>query len=163
MNAIPVLLCLGALALPARAQVVPATPTKFGKRDVGAGASSSTSISNSGTGSATAGVSQPKTEAMVRTTTYIAVSPSRQWTSNDGRPLLAKLIGFEDVVTEVPKSDIAALNAKPVMPPGKPTVLRDGKVRLLVDHKPVEVPLDRLSAADQEFVNSIKRTLDAAK
>ena len=161
MNGIPVLLCLGALALPVRAQVVPATPTKFGKRDVGSGAASSTSVSN--TGSATAGVSQPKTEALVRTTTYIAVSPSRQWTSNDGRPLLAKLIGFEDVVTEVPKSDAAALNAKPVMPPGKPTVLRDGKVRLLVDHKPVEVPLDRLSAADQEFVNSIKRTLDAAK
>ncbi len=152
---------LSLLAAGAFGQVVPTTPTKFGKRDVGAGASTSTTISNGG--SSSAGVSQLRPEATVRTTTYVALSPSRQWTSNDGKPLIAKLIGFEDIVTEVLKSDTTALNAKPVMPPGKPTILRDGKVRLLASDKAYEVPLDRLSAADQEFVNNIKRTLDAMK
>lgn len=166
MKAIPALLCLGALlglGAAANAQVTPTTPTKFAKRDTGAGASSSTTISNTGSGGATTGVSQPKAEAMVRTITYVVLSRPRQWTSNDGKPLLAELIGFEDVVTVVPKGDAAAAAAKPTMPPGKPTVVRDGKVRLLVSQKPFEVSLDRLSAADQEFVNTMKRAVDAAK
>ena len=161
MKAMLVFLCLGMLTT--QAQVVPTTPTKFTKRDVGAGASTSTTISSTGAGSATAGVSQPKTEAMVRTITYVVLSRPRQWTSNDGKPLLAELIGFEDVVTMATKSEAAAANAKPTMPPGKPTVVRDGKVRLLVNQKPFEVSLDRLSPADQEFVNTMKRAVDATK
>ena len=135
MNAKLCLLCLGAallFSMPATGQVVPTTPTKFGKRGVG------------------------------RTTTYIVLSAPRQWTSSDGKPLLARLIAFEEVVTETAKSNAAATSAAPVIP-GKPTVIRDGKVRLMVDRKPYEVPLAKLSQADQDFVNATKRAVEGTK
>ena len=134
-------------------QVVPTTPRKFAVRDVG-----------SGTGT-TAGISTaPKPEPVIRTTTYIVLAPARQWTNNEGKPLLAKLIAFEDITTETTKSAAAA---NPNLPPpilsGKPTVIRDGKVRLMADNNPYEVPLDKLSAADQEFVKTVKRAVEATK
>ncbi|MBL9115930.1 MAG: hypothetical protein JNJ83_13060 [Verrucomicrobiaceae bacterium] len=127
------------------AQVVPTTPTKFGNRAIG------------GNGGAAVGlVTPPKPEPVVRMVSYISLSQPRQWTSNDGKPIIAKLIAFEDMVVETTKA--AAANERPQMPklPGKPTVVKDGKVRLLKEKQPFEVPLDRLSAADREYVEKLK-------
>jgi hypothetical protein len=97
---------------------------------------------------------------VVRTTTYIVLSGARQWTNTEGKPLLAKLIAFEDMTTETTKSAAAAAGASAVPITGKPTVVRDGKVRLYADKKPYEVPLDKLSAADQAFVETVKRGVE---
>ncbi|MEZ0275102.1 MAG: hypothetical protein ACAH88_09370 [Roseimicrobium sp.] len=129
------------------AQVVPATPKKFTKRDLGGG---SASIGPSIAPAAP----QP---SIVRTTTYFALSDSRQWTSSDGKPLLAKLVAFEDIVIETQGNQSqAATPAPPPAMPTNPTVVRDGKVRLLSGKAPYEVPLDRLSQPDRDFIEGIR-------
>ena len=133
------------------AQVVPTTPTKFGNRAIG------------GNGGAAVGlVTPPKPEPVVRMVSYISLSQPRQWTSNDGKPIIAKIIAFEDMVVETTKA--AAATAQPEMPKltGKPTVVKDGKVRLLKDKQPFEVPLDRLSTADREYVEKLKAAVGAS-
>ena len=138
-------------SLPAPAQVdVPANPTvtprKFTTRSVGGGVNPGVSIDST------------KTEnPNVRYVTHIILYQNRMWTSAEGKPLDAKLIAFEDLVAEAPKG-----SAEPVMsaPPEHPTVVREGKVRLLVNQKPVELALDRLSRQDREFVDQIKAALD---
>ena len=156
MNTKQWLLCAGLMIQSgscASAQVVPTTPRKFTTRDIG--------------GSSTAGVSvtpPPKQEPMVRTTTYIVLAPLRQWTNSDGKPLMAKLIAFEEITVQTTKAE-ALGNTKPEPPKlnGKPTVVRDGKVRLMADNKPYEVAVDKLSPADQEFINTMKRAIAATK
>ena len=95
-------------------------------------------------------------DGKVRYVTHIVLYDSRFWTSSEGKPLEAKLIAFEDLVAEAPKG-----TAEPVMPapPEHPTVIRGGKVRLLVKGKPVELALDRLSRQDQEFIDDIQAAL----
>ena len=44
-------------------------------------------------------------------------------------------------------------------PPANPTVTRAGKVRMLVNQKPVEIALDRLSEADREFIGQLQVAL----
>ncbi len=123
------------------AQVVPTTPTKFSKR-----------ITGGGSGSADIGLkAPPKVEPQVRIVSYIALSEARQWTSSDGKATLGKLIAFEDFVTQ---ASSANTQAPPPTLAGKPTLIRDGKVRLLVNQKPFELPLERLSAADREFIEA---------
>lgn len=145
----------------AQAQVVPATPTKFKTRGVGTSTSSSSSVVGGG-GGATVGVAQPKpSETIVRTVTYLSLSPIRQWTSADGRPLLASLIAFEESVTETRKD---ATQPSPAPPPvqGKPTLIKEGKVRLLASKVPHEVPLEKLSTADREFVLDLQKKIAAS-
>jgi hypothetical protein len=90
----------------------------------------------------------------VRYTTHVVLSESRIWTSAEGKPLEAKLLAFEDLVVEKAQG-----NETPDLPepPKHPTVVRDGKVRLLIGKKPVELPLARLSQADRDFVERIRR------
>jgi hypothetical protein len=145
--AVLVLLAL-ATAGDARGQVVPATPKEFATRTVSGGGT---------TASASVSVTAPKPATTVRTTTYLALGEARQWKSTDGKSLLGKLIAFEDVTVETkteggPKSAPAA--APPL--PDKPTVIRDGKARLLIDGKPFEVALDRLSTGDRKLVEGIR-------
>jgi hypothetical protein len=145
----PLLLVL-AIACSVHAQVVPTTPTKFGTRNMGASGNTSASVS----------ATSPKPVTTVHTIIYIALSSPRQWTSSEGKPLLAKLIAFEDLKTE-------SIKGEPAPPPpkltGKPTVISNGKVRLLVDQKPYEIALDKLSAADREFVDNVKQSVAATK
>jgi hypothetical protein len=142
-------LCLtGAAAV---AQVVPTTPTKFGKRTIGGG-SGSTEVS----------VSAPSpTERMVRLTSHIALSEARQWTSQDGRSLLGKLIAFEDLTTEVPQSQAATATMPRLT--GKPTVIQDESARLLVQQTAHVIPLKQLSEADQAFVKQIHTAVAASQ
>ena len=92
----------------------------------------------------------------VRYVTHIVLYEYRMWTNTEGKPLEAKLIAFEDLVVETPKGA-----TEPVMPapPAHPTVTRDGKIRLLVNKKAVEVALDKLSQSDREF-NQMKAALE---
>lgn len=148
-----IVLCL-TLAVTAGAQVVvPATPTKFAKKNLG------TSISTNGGSSAGIGLSKPDAPTIMRYTTYWSLSEVRQWTSTDGRPLVAKLIAFEDSVVEQIKGQPA-----PAAPKfeGKPTVVLNGKVRLMANQKPYEVALDKLSEKDRELVEGIRTAVEKA-
>ncbi len=88
-----------------------------------------------------------------RYVTHVVLSESRIWQSADGKTLDGKLLAFEDVVSEVPAG--APAPAAPE-PPKQPTVVKDGKVRLLVGRKPFEIPLSRLIKADQDFIEQIR-------
>lgn len=128
---------------------IPANPTvnpkKFTTRPIGSGV-------NTG---ATVDPAKP-TDPNVRYVTHIVLYEYRMWSNTEGKPLEAKLIAFEDLVAEAPKG-----SAAPGMPapPAHPTVIRDGKIRLLVKQKPVEIALDRLSPSDREFIEQMKAAL----
>lgn len=142
-----VALLMGAQA--ACAQVaIPATPKNFTKRSL--------SDTGSSGGNISFGPKTPPAEAKVRYTTYISLSEPRQWHSADGKSLLGKLIAHDDIVVETPKG--AAAPAAPAMPPN-PTVVKDGKARLLVNSKPAEVALERLSQADRDFIENIRAAI----
>ncbi len=145
----PVFLALLGVS-PVLAQVdFPANPTvkprKFTTRQVGGGVNPGATVD-----SGNAAVPN------VRYVTHIVLSDTRMWTNAEGKPLEAKLIAFEDLVVETPKGA-----AEPVMPtpPANPTVVRGGKIRLLVNRKPVETTLDKLSQTDREFIDQLKAAL----
>ncbi len=148
-----ILLLILASTRDAGCQVLPATPKKFATRSVSGGGS---------TGTASVGVLAPKPQPPVRTKTYIALGDARQWKSRDGKSLLGKLIAFEDFVveTKIENGSQAAPVAPPPMPE-RPTVVRDGKARLLIDHKPFEVALDRLCDEDRKLVETIRDAVNA--
>lgn len=121
------------------------TPKKFTTRSVGGGVNPGVAIDST------------KTEnPNVRYVIHIVLYQNRFWTSAEGKPLEAKLIAFEDQVAEAPKGA-----AEPVMPapPSHPTAVRDGRIRLLVGQKPVELALERLSEQDKEFVAQIQAAI----
>ncbi len=127
--------------------VIPANPKKFGSRSIGGGVSPGASvIPKNGTKPAT-----------TRHTTHIILSESRIWSSVDGKIIQGKLIAFEDLIVEAPQG--AAEPALPP-PPAKPTTIRNGKVRIYVNQKPFEIPLSRLSEADQELILQIQAAIE---
>lgn len=134
-------------AASALSQVVPATPKKFTKRIAGAGSVST------GTSSLP---QRPAPE--IKQVTYITLSEARQFNSTDGKSLIGKLIAFEDFTVVTTNG---AQPQTPPVPPTNPTVVKDGKARLLVNSKPFEVPLDRLSEADRDFVDAIRLAVAA--
>lgn len=132
------------------AQVVPTTPTGFTTRKTGAisGRSMDTSIS----------VPKAPASTTIRHISYVALGEPRQWTSNDGKPLLAKLIAWEQSEQVITQGQPAPEPTLPPMPKG-PTVIRDEKVRLLVNGKPFVLPLSRLSEADQELIAQVASSI----
>jgi hypothetical protein len=150
LPAISALLLLGTATAMAQV-VIPATPKNFTKRIEGSGGASI------GPGLAP---STPKPPPVVRTTLYYTLSDSRQWTSTDGKPLLAKLVAFEEHVIETQGSQSAPAAPPPSMP-ANPTVVRDGKARLLSGNKPYEIPLERLSQPDRDFIEGIRAAIIA--
>ena len=138
----PSLLAFLVVTPAAHAQVVPANPTKFKTRSIGGNTGGDVRVT-------------PRDDGpdMRRFVTYLVLADSRTWTSADGKPVTGKLIAFEDLVVEVP-----AGSAEPPQPalPEHPTVVRAGKARLLVNNKPFEIPLARLSAPDREFIEAIR-------
>ena len=134
-------LCLQGL----NAQVVPTTPTKFGKRNVG-------SMTDGG-GSASLGLSpqSARPAPVVKEISYLTLSDARQWTSTDGKVLVGKLIAHEQMEQVLTSGQSATTTTAPALP-ARPTVIRQGQIRLLVQQKAFELPLDRLSQADRDFI-----------
>ena len=124
----------------ARAQspVVPSQPTKFKKRDI-------TPSVGSGGGSVGIGPANPKQapKKIYKKVQYIAVSESRAWTNEKGRQIKGMLLAFEDGPRE--------------KHPGPLTLIRDGKVRMLLEgaKKPTVFPLAALSKAGQRFIGAL--------
>ncbi len=147
MTTVRLLLCLSVLTLfvhAAVAQAIPATPKKFTKRGL-----SSTTANGGSVGISTV---TPPAPAKVRYVMHTTLCEPRQWQSNDGKSLLGQLIAFEDQFTEIEQG----APAPSFTPPANPTVVKDGKARLLVNQKPFELPLDRLSQKDRDFVEQIR-------
>lgn len=133
-------------SLPVDAQVVPATPTKFDTRGIGDGVK----------GGGAVNAAPQRTQTTVRTITHIVIGEPRQWKMSDGKSYIGKLIAFEDIVIMG--------NAGPAPEvPKKPTVVRDGKVRLYVEAKAYEVPLDRLGEEERKFIESTRAAIAAKK
>jgi hypothetical protein len=146
-----------ALALPLSAQVVnPTTGKKFETRTInGSGGNSGVSINNA---------TKPAAPTKTKLTSYFMLGEPRQWKSTDGRSLLGTIITFEESVIEFDAANPAAAReavekAPPAKLPDKPTLIREGKVRLLVNKKPVEVPLESLSADDRKYVDDLNARL----
>lgn len=120
-------------------------PKKFTTRPIGGGVNAGITVEPG---------KAPATK--VRYTTHIILYQNRMWSNTEGKPLEAGLLAFEDLVAESPNG-----KAAPIMPepPKNPTLIRDGKIRLLVKQKPVEIALDRLSVADREFIDQMKAAL----
>ncbi len=135
-----------------RAQVaIPATPKQFKVRAAGNGSTitgSSVSTSPAGGGS---------TLGKTKYTSYLSISSPRQWQSTDGKSLLGSLIAFEDVVTYL----AAGEKAPPLTAPATLTVVREGKARLLIDNKPYELSLEKLSQADRELIEKTRAAFAA--
>jgi hypothetical protein len=148
-----VLLLLPVWVVASQGQIAtPTTPAKFAKRDVASGA---------GANSPSVDAKLVSTESSARITSHYSFGESRQWKSTDGRSLVGKMIAFEDAVIEVKRptaaeARAAAMSAPAPKPPEKFTLVREGKIRLLVNDKPYEVALERLSKDDRSFVNQVE-------
>lgn len=155
-------LCLVVFMLfdPAQSQVIPATPRKWGTRSTSGGGSASIDV-----------IPVDPAPRKVRQTTYVVLSPLRGFSSADGRKIQGKLIAFEQSVVvrdEKPggekeaATEPAAANPVPASPGGKLTVVKEGKVRLLVNSKLFEYPLARLSDEDRKFIEGVRAKVEAA-
>lgn len=145
------------MAAPLSAQVVlPATGKKFDTRTInGSGGSSGVSVNTT---------TQPAPPTKTKLTSFFRLGDPRQWKSTDGKSLLGAIIIFEDAVLEFEAATPAAAReaagkAPPPKMPDKPTLIREGKIRLLVNQKPVEVPLERLSDEDRKYVEDLNARL----
>jgi len=157
MNKILLLTVLGVFCGIASAQVIPATPKKFGKRTTGGATAGGIGILP-GNSATTGAKPTPPPPPTIRQVVYIVLGEPRQWTSSDGRTLVGKIIAFEESVAQssgtAPAVPTPEQMAKSLS--GPPTVVREGKVRLLVNNKPFEVALSTLSSADQEYVAALQ-------
>lgn len=146
-----------AFVLPVCGQVVsPTTGKKFETRTInGSGGNGGVSVN---------AVAPPPATTKAKLVSYFSLSDVRQWKSTDGRSLMGSIIAFEDAVVEIDAANPAAareaaMKAPAATLPAKPTLIRDGKVRLLVNQKPVEVPLERLSDENRKFVEELQSKL----
>ncbi len=134
---------------------LPTTPTKFGTRSLNGG---------SGSGNASVNATTPPSETKARLVSYFSLDTPRQWKSSDGRSLIGNIIAYEESVVEVKAANAgaaaaAAQNAPAPKRPDKFTIVRDDKVRLLVNQKAVEVALSSLSEEDRQYVAKMNEAL----
>ncbi len=150
-------LILPLLAVASLGQIAtPTTPTKFATRDVSSGGNTSSAVVNAKPASG---------ESTARITSHYSFGDARQWKSTDGRSLVGQMIAFEDAVIEVKRptageARAAAMSAPAPKPPEKFTLVREGKIRLLVSNKPYEVALDRLSEEDRAFAKQVEESVN---
>ena len=138
------------LSVASHAQVVPATPKGFTIRPIGGVTPGGVTVIPRDGGEV------PK----ARYVTYAVLSVSRIWTSTEGKNIQGKLIAFEDMIVEAPKGELAPPSPPP---PASPTVIRDGKVRLLVGEKPAVFPITRLIEPDREFIEGVQKAMRKKK
>jgi len=135
----------------ALAQVVPATPKNFERRGIG----------GLGTGGSTIGIkpgSDANSKPIVRQINYLSLTDVRPWTSTNNETRVGKLIAFEQIEVEVTGEGSPAPTDAAAFP-ARPTVIQEGKIRLVVDGKTYELPLERLSEADRSFVHELDETI----
>jgi hypothetical protein len=101
-------------------------------------------------------ISGKQTPPKKRYTTHIILAETRIWRNADGRTKEGKLLAFEDVVVEVP-GDVAE-TPMPV-PPANPTLVRNGKVRMLIGKEIFEVAVSSLVKIDQDYIEGIRASL----
>lgn len=137
-----------------RAQVVPATPTKFTTRELGHNSTSNNSV----------GIASIKPQTTTRIITHIVLGEPRQWKMSDGKFFVGKLIAFEDLIADTKTPQGAAPTpATPPTLPANPTVVRDGKARFYVDAKSYEVSLKLLGDDERKFVEQARAAMAAKK
>ncbi len=149
MNAILPAAVLFAISgsLPLAAQVgIPATPTKFDTRGIGDGVK----------GGGAVNAVPPRPQTVLKTTTHIVLGEPRQWKMADGKSYIGKLIAFEDIV-------IVGNAPAPATVPKNPTVVREGKARLLVAAKAYEVPLQNFGDEERKFIEETRVAVAAKK
>lgn len=147
MKALPLAATLAFLAaFPLTAQVVPTTPAKFGTRGIGDDVK--------GGGAVNATPTRPQT--VLKTTTHIVLGEPRQWKMADGKSYIGKLIAFEDIV-------LMGNAPAPASVPKNPTVVREGRARLLVEAKAYEVPLQNFGDEERKFIEEVRVAVAAKK
>jgi hypothetical protein len=114
------------------AQVVPANPNQFTKRNLG---------ENGGAGSST-GASALTPQSRTVVVQHIAVTPVQAWVSAAGKTMEARLLAFS-----APEPGEA----------GPVEIIRDGKVRFLVSGRkePVDYPLTGLDEKEQAKIKAL--------
>jgi hypothetical protein len=148
MKALPLAATLGFLAtLPLAAQVgIPATPKKFDTNRIGDAASGGSAVN----------ATPQRPQTVLKTTTHIVLGEPRQWKMADGKSYIGKLIAFEDIV-------ITGNAPAPLTVPKNPTVVREGKARLLVEAKAYEVPLQNFGDEEKKFIEEVRVAVAAKK
>ena len=114
------------------AQVVPANPNQFTKRNLG---------ENGGAGSST-GASALTPQSRTVVVQHIAVTPVQAWVSAAGKTMEARLLAF---------------SAPEPGGVGPVEIIRDGKVRFLVTGRkePVDFPLSGLDEKEQAKIKAL--------
>ena len=130
----------------ALAQVSPTTPTRFNTKPVGAATSTNG-----------ASINPPATVTSIRQVIYLTLSPLRQWNSIDGKSLMGKLIAWEETVTTTRGAPPPAAGSAAIAT--NPTVVKNSKIRLLIESKAVEVPLERLAADERKFIQDLQTAI----
>lgn len=114
------------------AQVVPANPNQFTKRNLG---------ENGGAGSST-GASAVTPQSRTVVVQHIAVTPVQAWVSAAGKTMEARLLAF---------------SAPEPGGVGPVEIIRDGKVRFLVSGRkePIDYPLSGLDEKEQAKIKAL--------
>ncbi len=85
-------------------------------------------------------------EKQTVTVTYMALTDLRQWTSADGRSILARMVAFDAGDAEAGRA---------------PVVVKDGAIRLLKDKREYVLPLEKLSAEHRDEALAIAERVRA--
>ncbi len=161
------LLLLTAFGTSSQAQVVPTTPRELQQRDIGGTPGRGgieTGPGNIG-GSINAGVRRDQT--VTTATSYIVLTEDREWTSADGQVIEARVIAWQDATETYVREGRAADQPAPAPAPTNfevpadfvPEVLRDNKIRIMRGQQVFELPLDRLSKEDRDFVQQLDQAV----
>lgn len=151
-----------------QSQVVPTTPRSFEQRNPGNRPAPRALDIGPGDIGRGVGQQQPRDQTTVRTVSYIALGPDREWTSADGQVMTAKVIAWQDSVEQTvtqgrpteeqttPRADASQIPSDFV-----PIVLNDNQVRILRGRDVFALPLDRLSEEDQAYVRQLDEAVRA--
>lgn len=158
------LLLLAAFAPPLHAQVVPGTPRDFPRRDIGGTPGRGGIETGPGDigGSINPNIRRDQTVTTARS--YIVLTEERTWTSTDGQEIVARVIAWQESVEQFvhegrPGDEPPAPTNFEVPDDFVPEVVRDNKIRIMRGQQVFELPIDRLSKDDQDFVKQLDQAV----
>lgn len=100
-------------------------------------------------------VPRHEAEPEIRYLTRLILSESRLWTSTEGKQIEGRLVAFDNPPAGTPAGATPPVASEA---PEKPTVIRDGGIRIqLANRKVIAIPLARLSGRDREFALQIHK------